>query len=145
MKLIQRKLTISCLWEEKVFFNKKKIITKKQNLSENEFFYINTKFKFFGDPRNYSFLDDQNNDSTKMTYLNLKITYFLYYQICQVEKHNILLQNNLKSGRIIDEFINLNPKFGKVQSTKKYGRCEEVIFRIVRMNKFLFVLEIMKI
>ena len=41
-----KEITISCLWEEKVFFNKDKIITKKQNLSENEFFYINTKFEF---------------------------------------------------------------------------------------------------
>ena len=71
-----KEITISCWWEEKVFFNKDKIITKKQNLSENEFFYINTKFKFFGDPRNYSFLSDPNNEFNKNDIFEFKNNIF---------------------------------------------------------------------
>ena len=53
-----------------------KIMTKKQRLSENEFFYINTKFKFFGDPRNYSHLSDPDNDFNKNDVFEFKNNVF---------------------------------------------------------------------
>ena len=39
------------------------------------------------------------------------------------------------SGKIIDEFININPNFGKVQSTRKYGNCEEIVFQTCENEK----------
>ena len=126
-----KEITISCWWEEKVFFNKDKIITKKQNLSENEFFYINTKFQFFGDPRNYSFLSDPNNEFNKNDIFEFKNNIFFILSDLSggTRTHYFTSTYNLKSGRIVDEFVNLNPNYGKIQSTKKYGSCEEVIFQ----------------
>ena len=126
-----KEITISCLWEEKVFFNKDKIITKKQNLSENEFFYINTKFEFFGNPRNYSFLSDPNNEFNKNDIFEFKNNKFFILSDLSggTRTHYFTSTYNLKSGRIVDEFVNLNPNYGKIQSTKKYGSCEEVMFQ----------------
>ena len=126
-----KEIVISCLWEEKVFFNKDKIMTKNQRLSENEFFYINTKFKFFGDPRNYSNLSDPDNDFNKNDVFEFKNNVFFKLSDLSDGKrtHYFTSTYNLKSGRIIEEFMNLNPNFGKMRSTKKYGNCQEVIFQ----------------
>ena len=58
-------IIISCLWNEKVFYDQYKIKTKSLSLSEKEFFYINTDFKFFGNPRSYNSLSDPDNDFNK--------------------------------------------------------------------------------
>ena len=55
-------LTISCIWNEKIFFDKNKKKTKDEKILEKEFFYINTDFEFFGDPRSYGSLSDTNNE-----------------------------------------------------------------------------------
>ena len=67
-----------------------------------------------------------------MIYLNLKITYFLYYQICQADTrtHYFTSTYNLKNGRIVQKTSLLRSiLIRKIQSTKKYGSCEEVIFQ----------------
>ena len=45
-ELRSQEIIISCLWNEKVFYDQHKTKTKSLSLSEKEFFYINTDFKF---------------------------------------------------------------------------------------------------
>ena len=123
-------ITISCLWNEKLFFNQNKIKTKSQSLSEKEFFYINTDFKFFGNPRSYGSLSDPDNDFKKHEIFEFKNEVF--FKLSDLSggkrKHFFTTKYNRKNGKIVDSFVNTNPSYGKVQSTEKYGLCEEVIF-----------------
>ena len=64
-ELRSEEIIISCLWNQKVFYDQYKIKTKSLSLSEKEFFYINTDFKFFGNPTIYNSLSDPDNDFNK--------------------------------------------------------------------------------
>ena len=130
---------ISCLWNEKVFYDQYKIKTKSLSLSEKEFFYINTDFKFFGTPRSYNSLSDPDNDFNKHDIFEFKNGIFFKLSDLSLgkRKHYFTTKYNRKNGEIIDIFVNTNPSFGKVQSTKKQGSCKEVVFRDCSNEKLL--------
>ena len=75
--------------------------------------------------------------SIKTMYLNLKTMFFFKLSDLSDGKrtHYFTSTYNLKSGRIIEEFINLNPNFGKMQSTKNMGTVRKPFFKIVKMKK----------
>lgn len=135
-------ITISCLWNEKVYYDATKIKTKSQSLSEREFFYINTDFKFFGNPRNYGSLSDPENDFNKYDIFEFKNEEFYKLSDLSRGKKNyyFTIKFNRKSGKIVDTFVNKNPNFGKVQLTEKFGFCEEVVFNDCRNEKQLICL-----
>ena len=130
-ELRSEEIIISCLWNEKVFYDQYKIKTKSLSLSEKEFFYINTDFKFFGNPRSYNSLSDPDNDFNKHDIFEFKNG--LFFKLSDLSlgkrKHYFTTKYNRKNGEIIDIFVNTNPSFGKVQSTEKHGSCKEVAFR----------------
>ena len=132
-------ITISCVWNKKVYYDQMKIKIKSQSLSEKEFFYINTDFKFFGNPRSYGSLSDPNNDFNKHDTFKVKNQVFFKLSDLSKGKRNYYFTTkyNRKNGKIVDTFINTNPNFGKVQSTEKYGFCEEVIFDNCANEKLL--------
>ena len=70
-------ITISCIWKEKNIFNEKKIKIKSLKLFEKEFFYLNTNFEFFGNPRNYGSLSDPNNEFNQNDFFEYKNNTFL--------------------------------------------------------------------
>tara|TARA_B100001564_G_C20546949_1_gene627055 strand:+ start:87 stop:881 length:795 start_codon:yes stop_codon:yes gene_type:complete len=135
-------ITISCLWNEKVYYDQHKIKTKSQSLSEREFFYINTDFKFFGNPRNYGSLSDPDNDFNKNDIFEFKNEIFFKLSDLSVgkRKHYFTTEYNKKNGEIVDIFVNTNPNFGKIQSTEKRGFCQEVIFDDCANEKLLICL-----
>ncbi len=135
-------MTISCLWNEKVYYDHMKVKTKSQSLSEKEFFYINTDFKFFGNTRNYGSLSDPDNDFNKNDFFEFKNEVFFKLSDLSGGKRRYYFttEYNRKNGKIVDIFINTNPNFGKVQTTKKYGFCEEVIFDDCANEKLLICL-----
>ena len=130
-ELRSEEIIISCLWNEKVFYDQYKIKTKTLSLSEKEFFYINTDFKFFGNPRSYNSLSDPDNDFNKHDIFEFKNG--LFFKLSDLSlgkrKHYFTTKYNRKNGEIIDIFVNTNPSLGKVQSTEKHGSCKEVAFR----------------
>ena len=88
-------ITISCLWNEKVYYDATKIKIKSQSLSEREFFYINTDFKFFGNPRNYGSLSDPENDFNKYDIFEFKNEVFFKLSDLSRGKKIIILLLNL--------------------------------------------------
>ena len=62
---------------------------------EKEFFYINTDFEFFGDPRSYGSLSDTNNEFNRYDRFEFtKDTFLKFSDLSGGErKHTILLQN----------------------------------------------------
>ena len=132
-------LTISCSWNEKIYFNENKIMIKKEKVSEKEFFYINSNFKFFGKSKNYGTLSDPDNEFNKHDVFEFKNNIFFKLSDLSDGKltHYFTTKYDRGSGKIIDEFININPNFGKVQSTRKYGNCEEIVFQTCENEKVL--------
>ena len=132
-------LTISCLWNEQVFYDEKKNKKKSKKIYNKEFFYINTNFNFFGNPRNYGSLSDHNNEFNKHDFFEYKDN--IFFKLSDLSggkrKHYFTTKYNLVSGKITDKFVNLNPNFGKIQSTIKYGNCEEVIFKNCENERIL--------
>ena len=130
-ELRSEEIIISCFWNEKVFYDQYKVKTKSLSLSEKEFFYINTDFKFFGTPRSYNSLSDPDNDFNKHDIFEFKNGIFFKLSDLSLgkRKHYFTTKYNRKNGEIIDIFVNTNPSFGKVQSTEKQGSCKEVAFR----------------
>ena len=41
--------------------------------------------------------------------------------------HYFTTEYDKATGQIIEQFVNLNPNFGKIKSTKKNGSCKEVV------------------
>ena len=82
-------------------------------------------------------ISDPDNDFNKNDVFEFKNNVFFKLSDLSDGKrtHYFTSTYNLKSGRIIEEFINLNPNFGKMQSTKKYGNCQKPFFKIVKMKK----------
>ena len=138
-ELRSQEIIISCLWNEKVFYDQHKTKTKSLSLSEKEFFYINTDFKFFGDPRSYGSLSDPQNDFNKHDIFEFKNGVF--FKLSDLSsgkrKHYFTTEFNQKNGEIVDIFVNTNPSFGKVQSTQKFGFCKELTFRDCSSEKLL--------
>ena len=135
-------LTISCIWNEKIFFDKNKKKTKDEKILEKEFFYINTDFEFFGDPRSYGSLSDTNNEFNRYDRFEFtKDTFLKFSDLSGGKKtHYFTTKYERESGKISDEFINRNPNFGKVQSIKKQGNCREVVFHKCENEKVLLCL-----
>ena len=135
-------ITISCQWNEKVHYDQRNKKIKSQNLSEKEFFYINTNFKFFGNPSSYGSLSDPENDFNKHNIFEFKNEVF--FSLSDLSggnrKYYFTTEYNRKNGEIVDIFVNRSPSFGKVQSTKKYGFCDEVIFENCENEELLVCL-----
>ena len=141
-ELRSQEIIISCLWNKKVFYDQHKTKTKSLSLSEKEFFYINTDFKFFGNPRSYGSLSDPHNDFNKHDIFEFKNGVF--FKLSDLSsgkrKYYFTTEYNRKNGEIIDIYVNTNPNFGKVQSTQKFGFCEELTFRDCSSEKLLICL-----
>ena len=132
-------ITISCIWKEKNIFNEKKIKIKSLKLFEKEFFYLNTNFEFFGNPRNYGSLSDPNNEFNQNDFFEYKNnTFFKLSDFSSGKRtHYFVTQYDRNTGKITDKFVNLNPNYGKVQSTEKIGSCKEVVFETCEDEKVL--------
>ena len=100
----------------------KKIKIKSLKLLKKEFFYLNTNFEFFGNPRNYGSLSDPNNEFNQNDFFEYEKTIlFLNYQICHQKKrtHYFVTQYDRNTGKITDKFVNLNPNYGKGSVNRK--------------------------
>ena len=51
--------------------------------------------------------------------------------------HYFTTEYDKATGQIIEQFVNLNPNFGKIKSTKKNGSCKEVVIQKCESEKTL--------
>ena len=87
-------------------------------------------------------MSDPNNEFNQNDIFEFKNN--IFFKLSDLSKgkrkHYFITKYNLISGKIIEEFVNLNPNFGKIQSTLKYGSCEKVFFQKCEDEKVLICL-----
>ena len=132
-------LIISCMWDEKFIFDKDQNKIKSEKISQKEFFYISTDFNFFGNPRNYGHLSNTNNEFNKNEIFEINNNiFFKLSDLSQGKRtHYFTIEYDKATGQIIEQFVNLNPNFGKIKSTKKNGSCKEVVIQKCESEKTL--------
>ena len=127
------------MWDEKFIFDKDQNKIKSEKISQKEFFYISTDFNFFGNPRNYGHLSNTNNEFNKNEIFEINNNiFFKLSDLSQGKRtHYFTTEYDKATGQIIEQFVNLNPNFGKIKSTKKNGSCKEVVIQKCESEKTL--------